>query len=50
MKKQNKTNKQKNVPRAKYSLHNKSKNFDFPWLLFELFGLKNCQKIIAYCL
>ena len=35
---------QKNVPRVKYSLHDKSNNLDFPWPLFELFGLKNCQK------
>ena len=38
--------KKKNVPRAKYSLHDKSNNLDFPWLLFELFGLKNCQKTL----
>ena len=32
------------VPRAKYSLHDKSNDLDFLWLIFELFGLKNCQK------
>ena len=31
------------VPRAKYSLHDKRSNFDFKWLLFELFSLKNCK-------
>ena len=42
--KNNNNNNKKNVPRAKYFLHDKSNNLDFPWLLFELFCLKNCQK------
>ena len=36
--------KTKNVLRANYSLHDESNNLDFPWPLFELFGLKTCQK------
>ena len=38
-----KKKKKKNIP-ALYSLHDKSNNLDFPWALFELIGLKNCQK------
>ena len=37
-------NLKKSVPRAKFSLHDKSSYWDFPWLLFELLGLKKLQK------